>query len=187
MVHTWSWCEFLDSVFSQRYSAVNIVFEYIKLNASCKSVLNWGKFPSCRFGRVYLNWKHYIKSSANQDLMVRFLNRVSINFLTDLMLLVFLYPLKTSENFTVFWCVQGGYKEASGMKWVDDLRNILPSLDWNKFSFMWKKYNFFLKWTKKITSNPKARQILSYHCFRKLYINVYRLLCFVQTPCDLHI
>ena len=30
----------------------------------------------------------------------------------------FLYPLKTSENLTVFWCFQGVEKECIGNKWV---------------------------------------------------------------------
>ena len=31
----------------------------------------------------------------------------------------FLYPLKTSNNFTVFWCFQGVEKGCNGNKWVN--------------------------------------------------------------------
>ena len=36
----------------------------------------------------------------------------------------FLYPLKTSENLTVFWCFQGVEKECIGNKWVKDALKI---------------------------------------------------------------
>ena len=53
----------------------------------------------------------------------------------------FLYPLKTSENLTVFWCFQGVGKECIGSKWVKTDKKmwifcmhkhmlILPTLLW---------------------------------------------------------
>ena len=37
----------------------------------------------------------------------------------------FLYPLKTSENVTVFWCFQGVGKGCIGNKWVKGKLNAL--------------------------------------------------------------
>ena len=47
-----------------------------------------------------------------------FLNNLSINPLFHYAL--FLYPLKTPENLTVFWCFQGVEKGGTGNKWVNN-------------------------------------------------------------------
>ena len=41
----------------------------------------------------------------------------------------FLYPLKTSENLTVFWCIHGVEKGCIGYKWIKKKERITPFPD----------------------------------------------------------
>ena len=41
---------------------------------------------------------------------------------------LFLYPLKTSENLTIFWCFPGVEKRCIGNKWVNEMRNLWKNI-----------------------------------------------------------
>ena len=57
--------------------------------------------------------------SSNVTLMEKWLFVISFNpFVSNAL---FLYPLKTSENHTVFWCFQGVEKGCIGNEWVNSV------------------------------------------------------------------
>ena len=51
---------------------------------------------------------------------------------------LFFYPLKTSENLTVFWCFQGVEKGCIGNEWVEDAK-IMPVI-LTKYQINWSMF-----------------------------------------------
>ena len=73
----------------------------------------WG---SVAFKKLMWKWSTFVSTTLLMKTKIKKINPFVPNA-------PFLYPLKTSENLTVFWCFQGVGKRCIGSKWIKFTNN----------------------------------------------------------------
>ena len=116
------------------------------------------------FGRFFIikltaNWfcfiKVFLKQRLSQEIFASFCNKFN-PFVPNA---PFLYPEKTSENLTVFWCFWGVGKRCIGNKWV----NFAPLMNYNTKAIIWRILFIKNDSNKKILIDKRYDEPLSIH------------------------